>query len=154
MVTLLRKGRIHTYICQQNMSMRDNSSVTFHFHFFSFVLGSNFQVSALSAECQPFYNLLQHVNPLELPYVSCLPCQLKACALSCSPLPYLCCSWWQPGDYFSWQFSHRQECPRCICCGCAESGKVGQSQRQAAGGMRMGGGCAWQAGSEQEVLQA
>lgn len=85
-------------------------------------------------------------TPLELPYVSCLPCRLKACALSCSPLPYLCCSWWQPGDYFSWQFSHCQECPRCICCGCAESGKVSQSQSQAAGGMRLGGGCAWQAG--------
>lgn len=74
------------------------------------MLGHNFQLSALSAECQPFYNCCSMSTPLKLPYVSCLPYQLKARVFGCSPLPYLCCSWWQLGDDFSCQVNHLQEC--------------------------------------------
>lgn len=117
------------------MSTWDNSSVTFRFLFSSFVLRCNFQLSAPSAECQPFDNCCSMSCPLKLPYVSCLAYWLKSTCIGLFPFALPVLLSWQPGDYFGWQVSCWQECPGYIWCGSAEFRKVTEpdSRRNRAG---------------------
>lgn len=101
-MTLLRKGRIlipRSVFVNKIWACKTTVQSHFAFIFFSFVLGHNFQLSALSAECQPFYNCCSMSTPLKLPYVSCLTISTESTRVGLRPfaLPVLllvAAGWW------------------------------------------------------------